>query len=925
MFNIQSPLFLILLSLIPLLIFIQLRTNVIAAKWRKRTTFIIRSVALVCAILAIANLQRIHREQRLAVVFLLDISDSIPNSQQEIAIGKINAAIAELKPNDHYGVIGFAEEPSVLVPLGQKDKLRLTLSVLIEQSVETDSTDVISALKRTIEQLPDNYHRRIVLFSDGVQNSGNTSLTEYLPFLTSSDVEIMSIPLKSIQDAIRVERLLLPDKVRKGHRFEIQAVIISDGTISRVNSTLYHNGIPVSDLAYPIKTGRNVIDLPMQQVFDIRTHIYQIKLKIDDEISENNQAIGVVQVQDKPQILYADSDLDQSRSLRQVLEENGFDVRVIHASEIPTDLVSLQQFDVVILSNTDTEMFTENQQQVFESYVRDLGHGLVVTGGDKTFGAGGYTDTTLERILPVDMTPRERKDSVALVFVIDTSGSMANIVGSDKKIDIAIEAIRAGIRNLDAEDQVAVIGFDVVKHVISTLASNHDRLIKQVGKLKPTGGTAAMAEAVAVAIEMQKAAEVKRKHILLLSDGKSTGRRSDIIEIARDAANQQIGITTIAIGDADKDLLKEIADTGQGRAIEVQNIHNLPKVLMDAVRETQNYIIQEEFQPTISSQTSPILVGINNLPLLYGYVATSEKTAAQVLISSHKNEPILAGWHYGLGKSVAWTSDVKTAWSRDWIPWSNFGKFWGQVINWTLPNEGVNADFDLSVSHLNGNGEVVINTKHPSPTSFTVQVAGPNAIGKTVNIQQESTYRHIGKFLMNDRGSYIITAKQEGTGDSLSETISLSYPVEYAVGDANTKLLKTLSEETNGTYQPTIAQITAAQGKPYETRLSLSFRLLIFAVVLFVIEMILRRFSIASGYFAELRSLLRNRKDAVVPATLTQLSEKKVNADTTYETGLIANIGFPTLNQREVDTTIEQSDPGTMTRLLAAKRRSHSA
>lgn len=925
MFNIQSPLFLILLSLIPLVILIQLRTNVIAAKWRKRTAFVIRCVALICAILALANLQRIHREQRLAVVFLLDTSDSIPKSQQEIAIGKINAVISELKPNDHYGVIGFAEEPFVLVPLGQKDKLRLTLSVLIEQSVETDSTDIVSALKRTLEQLPDNYHRRIVLFSDGVQNSGNTSLTEYLPFLTSSDVEIMSIPLQTIQDAIRVENLLLPNQVRKGHRFKIQAVIISDGTISRVNSTLFHNGRPVSDLEYPLKTGRNVIDLPMQQVFDIRTHTYQIKLKFDDEIIENNQAIGVVQVQDKPQILFADSDLEHSMSLRQVIEENGFDVKVIHASETPTDLVSLQQFDVVILSNIAAEMFTEKQQQVFESYVRDLGHGLVVIGGDETFGAGGYTDTTLERILPVDMTPRERKDSVALVFVIDTSGSMANIVGSDKKIDIAIEAIRAGIRNLDEEDQVAIIGFDGDKHVISTLTSNHERLNKQVGKLKPTGGTAAMAEALAEAIEMQKAAEVKRKHILLLSDGKSTGRRSDIIEIARDAANQQIGITTIAIGDADRVLLKEIADTGHGRAIEVQNIHNLPKVLMSTIRETQNYIIQEEFQPRILSQTSPILVGINNLPLLYGYVATSEKTAAQVLISSHKNEPVLSGWNYGLGKSVAWTSDVKTAWSKDWIPWSHFGKFWGQVINSTLPTEGVNVDFDLSVSHLNGNGEVVIKTKHPSHISFAVQVAGPNGIGKTINIQQESTYRYIGKFPINDRGSYIITAKQEGTGDSLSETISLSYPVEYAVGDENTKLLKSLSEETNGTYQPTIAQITDAQGTSYEKRISLSYTLLIIAVVLFVIEMMLRRFSIDSGYFAELRSLLRSRKDAVVPGTLTQLSEKKVNVDNIHERGFIGNFGNPTVNESDIDTTIEQSDTGTMTRLLAAKRRSQSA
>lgn len=903
------------------MIFIQLRTNIIAAKWRRRVTFVIRCIALISAILAIANLQRINREQRLAVVFLLDTSDSIPKEQQEIAIGGINAAIEGLKPTDHYGVMGFAKEPFVLLPIGEKGRHPLKLLELIEPSGQTDGTDIVSALKRTIELIPDNYHHRIVLFSDGIQNSGITSLTEYLPLLAASDVEISPIPLQSIQDAIRVEKLQLPQKVRKGERFKIHAIIISDGSISKVNTTLYHNGIPVSDLEYHLKTGRNVIDLPMQQVFDIRTHTYQIKLSIDDEINENNQAIAVMQVQDKPQILYADSDLGHSRNLIQVLEENGFDVKVIHASEIPTDWLSLQQFDVAILSNIPAGLVTENQQIILESYVRDLGQGLVVIGGDKAFGPGGYTDTTLERILPVDMTPRERKDSVALVFVIDTSGSMANVVGSDKKIDIAIEAIRAGIRNLDEEDKAAIIGFDVSKRLISTLTSDHERLIKQVGRLKPTGGTVAMVEAAAVAIEMQNATDVKRKHIILLSDGKSTGNRSDIIEIAEDAANQQIAITTIAIGDADRNLLKEIAETGKGRAIEVQNIHNLPEVLMDAVRETHNYIIQEEFQPEILSQTSPILVGINNLPSLYGYVATAEKTAAQVLMSSHKNEPILAGWNYGLGKAIAWTSDVKTAWSKDWIPWSDFGKFWGQVINWGLPAEDGITDFDLSVSHLNGNGEVVINTKNPSPTSFTVQVAGPNGIGQTVDMQQENTYGYVGTFQMYDRGSYIVTAKQEGTADSLSETLALSYSAEYAVLDENTNLLKTLSKETAGTYQPTIAQMTAAQGQPYEKRISLSFTLLMITVGLFVLEMILRRFSVVSGYFTELRTQLRRKKDTVVSKSLLQLSEKKVNVDTTYEKGSITNIGIHIPNERSTDTPIHQSETGTMTRLLAAKRR----
>ena len=118
MFDFRSPLFLILLATIPLLILIQLRTSVIAAKWRKRTTFILRCTALLCAILALANLQRTHKEQRLAVAFLLDTSDSIAPSQLEDATNQINAAIAKLKPNDQFAVIRFAQEPSVLIRIG---------------------------------------------------------------------------------------------------------------------------------------------------------------------------------------------------------------------------------------------------------------------------------------------------------------------------------------------------------------------------------------------------------------------------------------------------------------------------------------------------------------------------------------------------------------------------------------------------------------------------------------------------------------------------------------------------------------------------------------------------------------------------------------------------------------------------------------
>ena len=509
MFELHSPLFLILLAAIPFLIFIQLRTSVIAAKWRKRITIFLRCAALLCAILALANLQRTNKEQRLAVAFLLDTSDSIAPSQREDAINQINTIIAELKPTDQFGVISFAQESSVLIGMGPAHEQLPLTSVLAESTVEQDSTDILTSLKRSLELLPENYHRRIVLFSDGIHNVGNVSIKDYLPLFSASDIEIMTIPLNTIKDAIRVQELQLPNQVRKRQSFPIQAIIESDGSIPKVTATLYHNEVPIPDIEFSLQKGRNVLTFPKQKVSEDRPHIYQLKLNVSDEILENNQAYGVVQIQDKPHILYAEGDLEHADSLKEVLEENGFVVEVISGQDIPTDMVTLQHNDVLILSNISADTLTLEQLDIIEAFVRDLGHGLVVIGGDRAFGPGGYTDTALERVLPIEMTPRERKESVALVFAIDTSGSMANYVGAEKKIELAIEAIRAGIRNLKGEDQAAVIGFDVKLRDISSLTSDHDALISAVGRLKPTGGTTAIGAAIKTASKMLKASDAK--------------------------------------------------------------------------------------------------------------------------------------------------------------------------------------------------------------------------------------------------------------------------------------------------------------------------------------------------------------------------------------------------------------------------------
>ena len=183
------------------------------------------------------------------------------------------------------------------------------------------------------------------------------------------------------------------------------------------------------------------------------------------------------------------------------------------------------------------------------------------------------------------MTPRERKDAVAIVFVLDTSGSMANYIGARQKIQLAIEGVRTGIRNLDAEDMVGILGFNTDVHRISDLTSDQNALIFAVSKLRPTGGTTKMKDATEKAYEMLKANEAKQKHIVLLSDGKSDGEESAFLEIAAQIAEARISLTTVAIGDANRQLLTKVAEIGGTPPVFVENIQQLPKVLTEAVRE----------------------------------------------------------------------------------------------------------------------------------------------------------------------------------------------------------------------------------------------------------------------------------------------------------------------------------------------------
>ena len=362
MFDFRAPVFLSLLAAIPVLIYVQCRAHRGTAKWRKSAIFFLRSTAFLCAVLALADLHRTHKEQRLAIIFLIDTSESIPSTQHEKALREIDAAVVRLKPTDRFGIISFAMETSILREIRLKQdaptvgSLAMSVEALPEQAFQRDGTDMLTALKQAIALLPDNYHRRIVLFSDGIHNAGGTPIKDYLPLLSASGVEILTIPLETIKDAVQVVQLQIPTEVRKAQNFEINAVIETDGSIPNLNATLYREDTRIDEFEWTLPSGRHVRSLLTERISEEGSHTYRLKLNVTDEIPENNQAEAVVQIQDKPKVtVYTESDLADTIPFKTVLEENGFSVEVRSPTEMPTEFIAFQRSDVLILNNVPAD------------------------------------------------------------------------------------------------------------------------------------------------------------------------------------------------------------------------------------------------------------------------------------------------------------------------------------------------------------------------------------------------------------------------------------------------------------------------------------------------------------------------------------------------------------------------------------------
>jgi uncharacterized membrane protein len=700
---------------------------------------------------------------RLNVVFLLDASDSVSLAARERAYRFVAEAAKHARSGDREGVIVFGEEAAVDQPLAHRKTVDRPKS-----PVGGRGTNLFQAVQLAQATLPPGEANRIVMLTDGRQNAGNALAAAQAAKDAGIDVYYVRAPLTFTQEVV-AESLVLPQEVKFGEPFQARVVAWSHKeTQGRI--ALFRNGEFLGSQVVRLGAGKNVFSY-RQSLDQSGIHVYQAAVEVEgDTIEDNNRAVGTVVVRGRPQVLLADKDQTHAASLVGALRSQNIEVTVVEPGAIPRDVPGLQKYDGVILSNVSSLKLTRDQMANIRDYVRDYGGGLLMVGGEESFGLGGYYRTPIEEALPVTMEVKQKIEipSLAVVLSIDRSGSMA--MSTDEKVtklDLAKEAAHLVIDLLDERNEVGVMSWDTefiwdfpVKPARDKAAAHH-----AVATIKAGGGTdgyPALKEAYSVLFDRP----ALLKHVIFLSDGQMT--RGDFAGLLRRMSKDKITISTVAIGkDADVQLMVDIAKWGRGRFYYTEDSQTIPRIFtLETQLASKASLVEQPFKPTLTAPAHEAMQDIDwkAVPPLGGYVATTVKATAELVMMSHQEDPVLATWRFGLGRAAAFTSDAKAKWGLLWLRWRDFNKFWSQLTRWTL-RSGTRSDTLATVERRDGVGEVVVDAVDGKGEFINfldsqVGVVAPNRERTVIDLEQIGPGRYRGRFPAPQEGVYLVGMAQ---------------------------------------------------------------------------------------------------------------------------------------------------------------------
>jgi uncharacterized protein YegL len=447
-----------------------------------------------------------------------------------------------------------------------------------------------------------------------------------------------------------------------------------------------------------------------------------------------------------------------------------------------------------------------------------------------------------------------------MMLIIDKSGSM-----NGEKIQLAKEAAIATVELLGPKDYIGVIAFDGDAYWAVDLqsASNGMGIIQTIEMIEAGGGTN-IYPGLAEAYDALARVSATFKHAVLLTDGHS--QPGDFAGIVDRMASELITVSSVGIGEgADTVLLQDIARWGRGRYYFTADPYDIPQIFTkETMQASKSSLVEEPFLPQLFRKNQVVqAIDWDTSPFLFGYVVTTPKSTADVILVTERGDPLLASWRVGLGKTVAFTSDAKSRWAADWLGWPGYGVFWAQIVRDTMRTTE-SAGAETSVAYQGEKGRVIVDNVDPNGNfvnrlNARVQVIDPDLEMTDLELQQTAPGRYEAAFPMEQTGSYLLKIREETDGEEgavvadFTRGYSVSYKPEYRHLGTNEETLRAIASSTGGEYEPAIADLFAVEpGESIAVRRRLWPWLLGIALCLFLIDVALRRLDLAGrGVFGK--------------------------------------------------------------------------
>jgi hypothetical protein len=590
--------------------------------------------------------------------------------------------------------------------------------------------------------------------------------------------------------------------------------VIVSTTETEASMSVFANGEAIVTQDLNLEPGRNRVDAVIHDVAEGRVLYEASVTAAADTFAENNRNGTFANIVPAPQVAVLAPDEASAKLFVDALAVQGLQASRVLPQVSPAYVKDWLKYDAIVLMNLPAIDLNTRQQEQIEEAVRDHGRGLLLLGGENAFGPGGYYATPLDRISPLSSRVPNDDSDVALVFVIDRSGSMQRDEGGASRLDLAKVATISAIGLLSEESQIGVVVFDSEARTIVPMqpARDQDAVAAALALLDSGGGTSAYPGLVE-ALRLLKDVDAPARHIVLMSDGLS--QPADFPHILAQIRDEGISVSTVAIGvGTPMELLQEIAELGKGAFHHTRDFSALPSILsQEALLLSADPVHVETTAPQWLDREARFLAGApNSLPDVHGYVATTRKPTADLhlVVTNADGEPmpLMASWRYGNGQVLALATQAAGQWTRDWVALDQYPAFWSQVVRHLLPNTagpGMNLRLETRASEVLVTADVLDEAGMPRVgLTMAATIVGPAPMtgasqdqnSLRIGLVETTPGRYRGAFLADRIGDYVVRAEADAVHAEVAAHVP--YPATLALGRVEMDRLVGLAAATGG-------------------------------------------------------------------------------------------------------------------------------